>query len=131
MAKFWPSQLCIAMSISENMTRIIQVLAIIATLIVISLSLQPSLPSGSVPNADKIMHLLAYAVLAALTRLGWRRIWGGWIVIGFIGLGVGLEIGQHLMALGRTASFADAIANSVGAVLAVTLYHIYHRRKRS
>jgi len=131
MAKFWPSQLLIVMSISATMTRIFQILAISTTLAVIILSLRPSLPSIEVPNSDKLMHFLAYGVLAGLTRLGWPRLWGGWIVIGFILLGVGLELGQYLMAQGRTASIADAFANSVGAILAVTLYHIYHRRKFS
>ena len=113
------------------MTRIFQFLAISTTLAVIILSLRPSLPSIEVPNSDKLMHFLAYGVLAGLTRLGWPRLWGGLIVIGFILLGVGLEFGQYLMAQGRTASIADAFANSVGAILAVTLYHIYHRRKFS
>ena len=131
MAKFWPSQLLIVTSISAIMTRIFQFLAISTTLAVIILSLRPSLPSIEVPNSDKLMHFLAYGVLAGLTRLGWPRLWGGLIVIGFILLGVGLELGQYLMAQGRTASIADALANSVGAILAVTLYHIYHCRKFS
>ena len=113
------------------MTRIFQILAFLATLAVIILSLRPNLPSVEVSNSDKVMHFLAYGVLAGLTRLGWPRFWGGLIVIGFIGLGIGLEFGQHLMAQGRTASIADALANSAGAILAVTLYHIYHRRKFS
>ena len=67
MAKFWPSQLLIVTSISAIMTRIFQILAISTTLAVIILSLRPSLPSVEVPNSDKLMHFLAYGVLAGLT----------------------------------------------------------------
>jgi len=110
------------------MTRLIQGLAILATLIVIYMSLRPSFSTGGVPNADKVLHLLSYAVLAGLTRLGWPRVWGGWVVVGFISLGVVLEVAQHFMALGRTGSIADAIANALGVLLAVIIFHLIRNR---
>ena len=36
-------------------------------------------------------------------------------------LGVGIEIGQHLMALGRSAELLDVVADTVGIVLGIVL----------
>lgn len=46
------------------------------------------------------------------------------IVSGAIILGVGLEIAQHVMNLGRTGSIWDAFANSAGAILAAALLRV-------
>ena len=110
------------------MTRLFQLLAIFATLFIIYMSLRPSVSVGGVPHGDKVMHFLVYAVLAGLTRLGWPRLWGGWIVIGFVALGIGLEIAQHMMAVGRTGSVADALANSLGILVVIISFHLYRRR---
>jgi len=110
------------------MTRLFQILAILATLFVIYMSLRPSFSVGDVSHGDKVMHFLAYAVLAGFTRLGWPGLWGGWIVTGFIWLGIGLEIGQHMMAQGRTGSILDALANSLGVIVITLIFHLYRRR---
>lgn len=112
------------------MTRLFQLLAILATLLVIYMSLRPSFSVEGASHSDKAMHFFAYAVLAGLTRLGWPRLWGGWIVVGFIALGIALEIGQHMMAQGRTGSILDALANSLG-VIVVSLIFLFYRRRGS
>ncbi|WP_427453953.1 VanZ family protein [Litorimonas sp. WD9-15] len=110
------------------MTRLIQILSILATLVVIYMSLRPSFSTGGTPHVDKVLHLFSYGVLAGLTRLGWPRLWGGWVVVGFISLGIVLEFAQHFMGLGRTGSVADAIANALGVLLAVILFHLIRKR---
>ena len=111
------------------MTRLFQLLAILATGVVIYMSLRPGVSTGGIPHADKVMHLLAYGVLAGLTRLGWPRLWGGFIILGFVGLGVALEMAQHFMAQGRTGSLADAVANALGVILVTFIFHLYRRKK--
>lgn len=114
--------------IALSMTRLFQLLTVLAALITIYMSLRPGFSTGGLPHMDKVKHLLTYALMAALARMGWPRLWGGWIVLGFIAMGVALELAQHFMALGRTGSLADALANAAGAVLAISLFHFFRHR---
>jgi len=74
------------------------------------------------------MHFGAYAALSTLARLGWPKLWGGWIFTLFAGLGIGIEIAQHLMDVGRTGSFGDIAANLIGAAVPLILFHIFWTR---
>lgn len=91
-------------------------------------SLQPTTGVATIAHFDKLMHFVAYAGLAGLLRLGWPRSWGGTVVAVAIGFGILIEILQGTMALGRTASLADGLANTAGAFLAVILLHFILRR---
>jgi len=79
-------------------------------------------------HLDKVMHIGAYAVLAGLSRFGWTKLWGGTIFLLLAGFGIGIEILQHLMDVGRTGSVADALANIVGAALALIFFHYFWTR---
>lgn len=114
--------------IAPPMTRLFQILTLLAILVILYMSLRPGVSTGGIQHADKLMHLLAYALMAGLARLGWPSLWGGWIVLGFIAMGVAIELAQHFMALGRTGSLADGLANAAGALLAICLFHSYRRR---
>jgi VanZ family protein len=99
---------------------------------VIVLSLMPPLPSSTplfnLPYGDKIGHCTAYFIL-----MGWfaqiyftpqqRR----YCLIGFIAMGILLELLQGLEVI-RHADWKDALANSVGVVLAwqMTKTHARH-----
>ncbi|MFZ5670228.1 MAG: VanZ family protein [Pseudomonadota bacterium] len=80
-----------------------------------SLAPARSLPSADV--SDKIEHAGAYFVLAALAAWAWPRQrltkLGAWL----FAAGVGVEVLQGLMALGRQGDPADALANSAGIAL--------------
>jgi len=102
-----------------------QTLAIAALITVLIFSLRPSVNIGDIPNADKIVHLIAYGGLAGLIRLGWPKLWGGTIFIGLACFGIGIEFAQHFMSLGRTGSIADTIANMLGAALALCVFHVF------
>lgn len=92
------------------------------TLIVVYLTLEA--PSGRVsriPHLDKAYHFAAFFGLtlwfAALVE---RR--GYWAVsIAMFLLGVSIEIGQHVMALGRSAELLDVVADTVGIVFGIVL----------
>lgn len=69
--------------------------------------------------SDKILHMLAFAVLAALITPAHPRapLWMLFVGLGLFGLAV--EVVQAIPAVGRTASLDDWIADIVaaGAVL--------------
>ena len=83
-----------------------------------SLTSDPPSTGFKFAYADKVSHLLAYAVL-----MGWfaqifpARGTRQWLVIGFILMGVLLEYAQALTA-NRTYEVADMVANTLGVVLA-------------
>jgi VanZ family protein len=90
--------------------------------LVVTLSLipppPPSTPFINLPYIDKLGHFLAYATL-----MGWfiqlyhsshKRVQ---YVIGFIALGISLEILQGIGGI-RHADWQDAVANSVGVLFA-------------
>ena len=73
---------------------------------------------------DKAEHFTAYFGLALLAGLGWglRRSLI-WVLLGVIALGAGLEILQGMV--GRDSDWHDELANSLGAVLGLTVAVIY------
>lgn len=84
------------------------------------LSLAPSQVLPGVTLWDKVEHTGAYM---ALTLLGaWafpHRL--AWLATGLFGFGVGLEILQSMMGLGRQGDPADALANTVGIAAGLLL----------
>jgi len=107
---------------------VFKALTLAALAVVLVMSLRPSVNLGSAPHMDKVVHLGAYAVLAGLTRLGWPSLWGGIIFAGLAIFGIGIELAQHFMDLGRTGSLADIFANMLGAALALIVFHIFWTR---
>ncbi len=99
-----------------------------ALAVILVMSLKPSASVVGMPHLDKVQHFAAYAVLAVLVRLGWPRLWGGWIFLGLAVFGIGIEIAQHTMNLGRTASLADIAANLIGTALPLVLFHYFWTR---
>ena len=114
----------------DKFSQLFQVMAIASLLIILIFSLRPLVDMGTIPHTDKAVHLVAYGVLAGLVRLGWPKLWGGTIFIGLALFGIGIEFAQHFMALGRTGSLADMLANMLGAALALIIFHIFWTRHR-
>lgn len=86
--------------------------------IVIYASLTPTAPIPDVKGADKLEHIFAYGTLmgwfAQIEHANRRRVW---YALGFVAMGVGLEVIQGLMG-DRTFSGADMAANGAGVLLA-------------
>jgi VanZ family protein len=81
------------------------------------LSVIPEVPASDLPNADKLEHLAAYAVLGGLALLSAESRRGrALLAVGVVVLGLALEGVQALLPW-RTASWADGAANLAGVVL--------------
>ena len=80
--------------------------------------LLPDLPEGS----DKIEHLLGYAILAAMavqvfaTR---RALLSAALFL--VALGIGIEFAQDLLTTTRQMDAWDAVANTCGVALGMTM----------
>lgn len=93
----------------------------VCILIVCVLSLLPEDEVPDVAFSDKVHHLIAYAVIAALGMLGYRGPRAAVaVVIGSIALGGLLEIGQGYVP-GRYADMLDFVANAAGVAVGLIL----------
>lgn len=107
-------------------------LCTLAVVLVVWKSIVPSFSQNTIPHMDKVLHFGAYFVIAGLALLS--RFWphpkaaGRMTLITVIILGVVVELLQGMMAVGRSASIADAIANSLGACLAFSLWYVFSGR---
>lgn len=95
------------------------------------------LPSVSFWQADKIVHVLVYVVLAVLLLWGWskQQHYIGLhknsafkILILTICYGFGVEVLQELLTTDRHFDFYDALANALGGAGGVLLMWIVGRR---
>lgn len=91
-------------------------------LFIVWASLRPAGTGGAIPHMDKVLHLSVYALLSLALALAWPKLPKFWIFWSCLVFGLVLELGQGLMGSGRTASFWDAAANSLGA--AIGLYAV-------
>lgn len=74
-------------------------------------------------NADKVYHCAAYAWLAMLSMMSFpHRRFALSAALSMILLGVMLEIGQYYIP-GRSFSFLDITANSLGVILGLFSGH--------
>lgn len=93
----------------------------IAALVLVA-SHRPRLVSTGVAHGDKIVHFAVYGLLATLVcRMG--RGWRGaaWGLLAASAFGVTDEWHQSFIP-GRSLEFADWVADTTGAAVAVTLY---------
>ena len=89
---------------------------LVAIVVALSLAPTPTLPPVTESYDDKIAHCLTYALVMAWFAVVTPRAL--WLRLAFavIGLGIALEFCQALLPY-RTASLADALANTLGVLL--------------
>lgn len=88
--------------------------------IIVVLSLLPLERAVGSGYGDKLDHLAAYAMLGALSTLGWGMRSGIWpLAAACIALGGALELLQNFSP-GRVASLADMAANAAGTLVGAT-----------
>ncbi|MCC9621365.1 VanZ family protein [Thalassospira sp. MA62] len=81
------------------------------------LSLLPAQKLPDVQLWDKLQHFIAYGAIAFAGRIAYPRH-VTWVLVGTVCYGIGIEFAQGQVA-GRDPSFEDAIANALGAMLAI------------
>jgi VanZ family protein len=103
---------------------------IVALIVYVSLAPAISLPLPS--YSDKAEHFAAYCGLAVWFTGLYARAQYWRVVAALLALGLGLEIAQGVMALGRSAELLDMAANAagvgVGLLLALALTGNWARR---
>lgn len=87
-------------------------------------------PSRDVPGEgllwDKAAHAIAFGGLTIIglllsTHRRWHVVLAVWV------LGVGIEFAQALMPFGRQGDWRDALADTVGVILGLTLWALARR----
>ena len=81
------------------------------------------LPSRQMPEThvnDKFEHFTAYAVMSLWFAGIYPRSRYTAIGLSLFAMGVGIEVAQGIMKMGRHAEFGDVVANSSGIAFALT-----------
>jgi len=99
-------------------------------------SIQPPPPEAGFPTSDKILHATVFGLMAVFVSMAAQRpgrtfTWQGALLAIAITTGYGIlnELHQSMIP-GRFASAGDALADCIGAVLAVGLYYPIARKRR-
>ena len=87
----------------------------------------------SISVSDKIYHLIAYFLL----MLSWLYAFFKkekfqehvkYIILGCFIFGIIIEILQGIITSYRTASYLDILANTIGVLLAVVIFHVFEKK---
>ncbi len=87
----------------------------------------------SISVSDKIYHLIAYFLL----MLSWLYAFFKrekfeenvkYIILGCFIFGIIIEILQGVTTSYRTASYLDIVANTIGVLLAVVIFHVFEKK---
>ena len=110
---------------------ILQLLFVCYVVLVIVLSLQPSESASDLGLFDKLIHFAVYFLMAIVALLVFRSKGGraSALLVTF-SLGAILELGQGFV-IERDPSYADAVANILGALSGVLTYRIWLRDNAS
>lgn len=112
-------------------------IALLGTIGVVALSLikiGAYVPTHDVDHLDKVMHFGAYFVLTvfwlfALKNGSKQVVRSVLVAVGLILLGIILEVIQGVFTIYRTFDWWDALANSLGVVVAIGLYSMRSKKK--
>jgi len=100
-----------------------------------ALSLLPPQDLPQVPmfrGADKLIHCMMYFIFSVLscwtlkTELKYSRLF--FIIVGTIGWGILMEYLQLDMHMGRSFSWYDELANSIGVTFGILIYILVSRK---
>ena len=104
-------------------------LLVIATILFLSLFNPPKTKLDPIPNIDKIVHVCMYGGLELVIWIEYLRHHNNlnWIKILFLGIiapiafGGLMEIAQMELTQGRSAEWADFLADSVGVLIGAAI----------
>jgi hypothetical protein len=105
--------------LTEPRIRVLFALALATTLFFALVPHPPHLPIDVL--GDKFEHMLAFAVLTVLARLGFRAP-GDWVVLIRLSLlGAAIELVQALPLIHRDCDWRDWLADTIAAAVALFL----------
>ena len=88
-----------------------------------------------VTSSDKLGHAIAYCMLMLFWLLSFvkkqnfkRLAW--YAVFGCFFYGIIIEALQGNMTSYRTASYLDVVANSIGILIAILIFHLFDKKNR-
>ncbi|MBU6269109.1 MAG: hypothetical protein KGN34_16295 [Sphingomonadales bacterium] len=98
-----------------------------AAMLAVVMALLPSPPNLMPHVGDKVQHMTAFAVLALLSRLGWRRAETLRILERLSFLGALIEVFQSIPALHRDCDPLDWLADTFAIAVVLLLTHRFKR----
>lgn len=116
---------------SNRLARWLSVLWVVLILIACSIPGR-DIPSVNIVQFDKVVHFSLFAVLGWLvlhaidTNLVQRVLWT--LAIG-VAYAIGTELYQGLLPFERTPDPIDALANTLGLLTAVAVFHLRYRHQ--
>lgn len=99
-----------------KLVRAIFYAAAVFAFVMATLPKPPQLPGEP---SDKVMHIVAFAVLGGLAAIGFPRQAAIRLVLGLVAFGASIELVQSIPALHRDAEIMDLIADFVAAAVGV------------
>ena len=97
-----------------------------ASLTVLFLAITPSPEIPGNPN-DKLLHAIAFVVLALLAALAFPRVKLRYLAILLAGFAASIEMIQLMMQQGRVAEWYDFTVSAVGAAVVLFLVFLVRR----
>ena len=87
----------------------------------------------SISVSDKIYHLIAYfllmlSLLYVFCKKETFQKNVKYVILGCIIFGIIIEILQGVITSYRTASYLDIVANTIGVLLAVVIFHVFEKK---
>lgn len=95
----------------------------------------PGFSWASIAGLDKLGHLVFYCILALWVIYGFFRLpqryrcMPLWTFLLCAGFGVGMEILQGVMRMGRQFEYLDMLANVAGVLIAIGLFWFLLNKK--
>merc|ERR1711916_120542 len=71
-----------------------------------------------VPHQDKVLHFIAFGMMAAPSAAAFPRSRIAFLVMSFVALAGGVEVAQAVGGSGRSGSWIDFACSAAGAILA-------------
>lgn len=109
-------------NIAGHVSRLARILfwpCFVFALVMASLPKPPETPLGGL--GDKVQHMLAFAVLTALGKIGWARISWLRLAIGLSLFGVAIEVIQAVPSLHRDSDWRDWVADTIAIALTLAV----------
>jgi len=110
---------------------VVRALFVVLTIIILWKSLEPFYGQPGSHYIDKVQHFMAYFILsgfALLSRLPLRPLR---LLLAILVFSAMIEILQGAMNMGRTASFADFVANLAGILAAWACWRVVQSFKKN